>query len=114
MERININSSRNKKVFNIEVDGKMIRSCLNHGKLIEKTEERTADKAVQQVMAKFRKGFLYYNLNAKLGEAILHTFLSCSYTGFMPIAAREDREDFYVIRVAGEFEDEILYHYKED
>lgn len=102
------------KQWHIEIDGTIIRSCLNHGKVIEKNEKYTADKAVQKVMEKLRKGFVYCHLNAPFSKPILHTFLGKNYTGFLPIAARDDREDFYVLRVVGQFEDEILFRYKED
>lgn len=103
-----------KKTWYIEVDGTIIRSCLNNGKVIEKSEKYTADKAVQKVMEKLRKGFVCYHTDSHSKERIKHTFLGSSYTGFMPIAAREDRDDFYVLRVVKQFEDELLYHYTAD
>ncbi len=104
------------KYWQIEVDGNKVRTCLNHGKNKEKQEQYPVDKAIQAVMAQFRKGFVYINPNAAIGEPIMHRYVDNgqAYTGFMPIAARTDREDFYIVRVIGNFEDEILYHYHSD
>lgn len=63
-------------------------------------------------MGKLRKGYVYYNPNAKFGEPIYHSFLKAEYTGFMPIASREDKDDFHVLRISGQFENEYLYYYK--
>lgn len=106
-----------KKYWNIEIDGTIIRTCLNHGAIKETKELKyPVDKAIQAVMAQFRKGFIYTNPSADVGEAIFHCYIDKrqSYTGFMPIAARPDRDDFYIVRVIGKFEDEILYHYHAD
>lgn len=61
-----------------------------------------------------KRVFLVFYFRCTFSQPILHTFLGKNYTGFLPIAARDDREDFYVLRVVGQFEDEILFHYKED
>ncbi len=102
------------KHWQVEVDGNTIRTCLNHGKVKEKEEKHPDDKAIQAVMGQLRKGFLYTDPNANIGEPIIHRYVDKAYTGFMPIAARPDREDFYVTRVVGDFEDEILYHFDAD
>lgn len=111
MELINPDT---KKVWSIEIDGNIIRTCLNHGKIKEKEEKNPMDKACQAVMGQMRKGFLYKNQNVANGEVVVHQFIDKPSTGFMPIAARGDRSDFYVIRTVGEFEDEIVYHFDED
>lgn len=105
-----------KKEWCIEIDGNMIRSRLGTGKIcIQEVDASSYSppfyKAIQLVMAKLRKGFIYYNPEAKAGEAICHRFVGRSHTGFMPIATASDRDDFYVTRVVGDFEDEILVHY---
>lgn len=106
-----------KKYWNIEIDGTIIRTCRNHG-AVKETEELNypVDKAIQAVTAQLKKGFIYTNPSANVGEAIFHCYIDKrqSYTGFLPIAARTDRDDFYIVRVIGKFENEILYHYNAD
>ncbi len=69
----------------------------------------------KKLLSHLRKGFIYLNPVAKWGEIRTQFSLEkSSYTGFMPIATREDRDDFFVIYMVGDFEDEILCHYNED
>ncbi len=105
-----------KKEWFIQIDGNIIRSRLGTGKVLIKEVDRSSffppfHRAIQLVMAKLRKGFIYYNSNGKTGEAISHRFIGKVYTGFLPIATRSDGDDFYVTRVVGDFENEILVHY---
>ncbi len=105
-----------KKEWFIELDGNIIRSRLGTGKICIKEVDGCSffppfHKAIKLVMAKLRKGFIYYNPKAKTGQAICHRFIGRLHTGFLPIASRSDRDDFYVTRVVGDFDDEILVHY---
>lgn len=99
------------KYWQITVEGNNICTCLNHGKEKIKEEKYPEEKAIQAVMAQFRKGFLYSNPGAQVWEPVMHRYVNNIYTGFMPIASRPDREDFYILRTEGSFEDEIIYHY---
>jgi hypothetical protein len=55
-------------------------------------------------MAQMRKGFVYTNPDAGFAKAAAHVFISKEYTGFMPIVARTDKDDFYICRTIGQFE----------
>lgn len=120
MELINHN-----KTWNIEIESEakeseaaIIRTCFNHGKITEKIFQGTPydrnKKYIQKVMAQLRKGYIYNNPSANAWEPCFHRFVDRPYTGFMPIAANKERSDFYLIRVKGDFEDEIIYHYDEN
>lgn len=98
----------------IEVDGNIIRSCLNNGKIKEKEEENARNKVISEIMAKMRKGFIYRNPDASFGEPLLHCFLEKAYTGSMPLAVHPEREEFYAIRTVGDFEDELLFQFDGD
>jgi hypothetical protein len=62
-------------------------------------------------MAQMRKGFVYKDPDAGFAKATAHVFISKTYTGLMPIAARTDKDDFYICRTIGQFEDEVIYHF---
>lgn len=121
MELIN----HNNKTWSIEIESEseesktaIIRTCFNHGRITEKIFEGTPydrkNKYIQKIMAQLRKGYVYKNPDANDWEPCFHGFVDKPYTGFMPIAANKKRGDFYLIRVKGDFEDEIIYHYDEN
>lgn len=62
-------------------------------------------------MGQMRKGFAYQNPDAAIGEAQCHRFVGKDSNGFMPLAAAFIRNGFFLTRVAGDFEDEILCHF---
>lgn len=103
-----------KKEWWIEVDDNCFRTCLNNGKVKETictSDYDLQNQSIRAIMAKMRKGFVYSNPNAGFAKAIAHVFISTAYTGFMPIAARTDKDDFYICRTIGQFEDEVLYYF---
>ena len=121
MELINSNN----KTWRIEIEGEseesrttIIRTCFNHGRTTEKVVEGTRydrnKQYIQKIMGQLRKGYRYRNLDANKWEPCFHGYVGRGYTGFMPIAASKTRSDFYLIRVKGDFEDEILFHYDEN
>lgn len=117
-DRMTLVHPETKKEWCIEIDGNIIRSRLGTGKICIQEVDASAyfppfKTAIQLVMAKLRKGFIYYNPEARAGEAICHRFVGRSHTGSLPIATASNRDDFYVTRVVGDFEDEILVHYSE-
>lgn len=63
------------------------------------------------MMGQMRKGFAYQNPDAAIGEPQCHRFVGKDSNGFMPLAAAFTRNDFFLTRVAGDFEDEILCHF---
>ena len=63
------------------------------------------------MIGQMRKGFVYQNPDAAVGQALCHRFIGKDSNGFMPLAAALTRDDFFLTRVVGDFEDEILYHF---
>lgn len=113
IEKTFINPDTGKEWW-IEIDGHKVRHCLNHGKIKEDTYDSdfdTKNRAARTILEKMRKGFVYQNPNAAFDEAKCHQFVGKYYNGFMPIAAATTRDDFYITRIMGDFEDEILYHF---
>ena len=113
MEKTFINSATNKQ-WCIEIDGLTIRTCLNGGKVKEllcDSAFQVKSKAASAMMGQMRKGFVYQNQNAAFGEAQCHRFVGKDSNGFMPLATALTRDYFFLTRVVGDFEDEILYHF---
>lgn len=113
IEKTFINPDTNKQ-WRIEIDGQTIRTCLNGGKVMEILCDSTfqiKSKASSAMMGQMRKGFIYQNPDAAFGEAQCHQFIGKDSNGFMPLATALTRDDFFLTRVAGDFEDEILYHF---
>ena len=101
----------------IEIEDHNVKSCLNNGKIKEvicESDYDVKDKASKIIMEKMRKGFIYQNPEAIFGEAKCYQFVGKHYNGFMPIAASISREDFFITRIVGDFEDEVLYHFDEN
>ena len=113
MERVFINPITNKQ-WQLEVDGLTIRTCLNGGRVKEiqcDSAFQVRSKAASAMMEQLRKGFVYQKPEAATGEAICHRFVGRDNNGFMPLATSPHREDFFLTRVSGNFDDEILYHF---
>lgn len=113
MEKTFINPATNKQ-WCIEIDGLTIRTCLNGGKVKEllcDSAFQVKSKAASAMMGQMRKGFVYQNPNAAIGEAQCHRFVGKDSNGFMPLATALTRDDFFLTRVVGDFEDETLYHF---
>ena len=122
MELINPN---NQKTWQIEIESEsgesdraIFRTCFNHGKIKEKDFQGTLydrkNKYVQAIMEKMRKGYVYSNPQADPWNPCFHGYIDRPYSGFLPIAANQNRSDFYIVRIKKDFEDEIIYHYNED
>ena len=113
MEKTFLNPATNKQ-WRIEIDGHTIRTCLNGGKVKEilcDSAFQVKSKAASAMMGQMRKGFVYQNPDAAVGQARCHRFVGKDSNGFMPLAAALTRDDFFLTRVAGDFEDETLYHF---
>ena len=113
IEKAFLNPATNKQ-WQIEIDGLTIRTCLNGGKVKEilcDSAFQVKSKAASAMMGQMRKGFVYQNPNAAVGQARYHRFVGKDSNGFMPLATSPERDDFFLTRVAGDFEDEILYHF---
>ena len=113
IEKTFLNSATNKQ-WRIEIDGHTIRTCLNGGKVKEilcDSAFQVKSKAASAMMGQMRKGFVYQNPDAAVGEARCHRFIGKDSNGFMPLATTLTRDDFFLTRVVGDFEDEILYHF---
>ena len=113
IEKTFLNPATNKK-WRIEIDGHIIRTCLNGGKVKEilcDSAFQVKSKAASAMMGQMRKGFVYQNPDAAVGQARCHRFVGKDSNGFMPLAAALTRDDFFLTRVAGDFEDEILYYF---
>ena len=54
-----------------------------------------------------RKGFVYQNPDAAVGQARCHRFVGKDSNGLMPLAAALTRDDFFLTRVVGDFEDGV-------
>lgn len=113
MERTFINPATNKQ-WRIEIDGHIIRTCLNGGKVKEilcDSAFQVKSKAASAMMGQMRKGFVYQNPDAAVGQVRCHQFVGKDSNGFMPLATTLTRDDFFLTRVVGDFEDETLYHF---
>ena len=113
IEKTFLNPATNKK-WRIEIDGHIIRTCLNGGKVKEilcDSAFQVKSKAASAMMGQMRKGFVYQKPDAVVGQARCHRFVGKDSNGFMPLAAALTRDDFFLTRVAGDFEDEILYYF---
>lgn len=113
IEKTFLNPTTNKQ-WRIEIDGHTIRTCLNGGKVKEilcDSAFQVRSKAASAMMGQMRKGFVYQNRDAAVGQARCHRFVGKDSNGFMPLAASPARDDFFLTRVVGDFEDETLYHF---
>ena len=113
IEKTFLNPTTNKQ-WRIEIDGHTIRTCLNGGKVKEilcDSGFQVKSKAASAMMGQMRKGFVYQNPDAAVGQARCHRFVGKDSNGFMPLAASPARDDFFLTRVVGDFEDETLYHF---
>lgn len=113
IEKTFLNPATNKQ-WRIEIDGHTIRTCLNSGKVKEilcDSAFQVKSKAASAMMGQMRKGFVYQNPDAAVEEARCHRFVGKDSNGFMPLATALTRDDFFLTRMAGDFEDEILYHF---
>ena len=113
IEKTFLNPATNKQ-WRIEIDGHTVRTCLNGGKVKEilcDSAFQVKSKAASAMMGQMRKGFVYQNPDAAVGQARCHRFVGKDSNGFMPLAAALTRDDFFLTRVAGDFEDETLYHF---
>ena len=113
MEKTFLNPATNKQ-WRIEIDGLAIRTSLNGGKVKEilcDSAFQVKSKAASAMMSQMRKGFVYQNLDAAVGQARCHRFVGKNSNGFMPLATSLTRDDFFLTRMAGDFEDETLYHF---
>ena len=63
------------------------------------------------MMGQMRKEFVYQNPDVAFGEAQCHRYIGKDSNGFMPLATSLTRDDFFLTRVVGDFEDEILYRF---
>ncbi len=105
------------KQWRIEMDDLTIRTCLNGGKVKEilcDSSFKAKSKAASAMMGQMQKGFIYQKPNAAFGEAKCHRYIGKDSNGFMPLAATSARDDFFLTRVVGDFEDELLYHFDEN
>ncbi|MGN0466001.1 MAG: hypothetical protein ACI4F9_06580 [Lachnospiraceae bacterium] len=105
------------KKWRIEIQRNIIQTYSNNRKWkrVYNDEIEAKKEFKKKILSHLRKGFIYLNPAARWGEIRTQFSLGRnSYTGFMPIATREDRDDFFVLYIVGDFEDEILCHYNED
>ena len=113
IEKTFLNPATNKQ-WRIEIDGHTIRTCPHGGKVKEilcDSAFQVKSKAASAMVGQMRKGFVYQNPDAAVGQARCHRFVGKDSNGFMPLAAALTRDDFFLTRVVGDFEDEILYHF---
>lgn len=85
IEKTFLNSATNKQ-WRIEIDGHTIRTCLNGGKVKEilcDSAFQVKSKAASAMMGQMRKGFVYQNPDAAVGEARCHRFIGKDSNGFM-------------------------------
>ena len=95
MEKTFLNPATNKQ-WRIEIDGHTIRTCLNGGKVKEilcDSAFQVKSKAASAMMGQLRKGFVYQNPDAAVGQARCHRFVGKDSNGFMPLAAALTRDD---------------------
>ena len=105
IEKTFLNPTTNKQ-WRIEIDGHTIRTCLNGGKVKEilcDSAFQVRSKAASAMMGQMRKGFVYQNRDAAVGQARCHRFVGKDSNGFMPLAASPARDDSFLTRVVGDF-----------
>ena len=110
MEKTFFNPTTNKQ-WRIEIDGLAMRTCLNGGKVKEilcDSAFQVKSKAASAMMGQMRKGFVYQNPDAAVGQARCHRFVGKDSNGFMPLATALTRDDFFLTRVVEDFEDVTL------
>ena len=91
MEKTFLNPTTNKQ-WRIEIDGHTIRTCLNGGKVKEilcDSAFQVKSKAASAMMSQMRKGFVYQNPDAAVGQARCHRFVGKDSNGFMPLGWSE-------------------------
>ena len=96
IEKTFINPTTNKQ-WRIEIDGYTIRTCLNGGKVKETlcdSAYQVKSKAASAMMGQMRKGFVYQNPAAAVGQVRCHRFVGKDSNGFMPLATALTRDDF--------------------
>ena len=77
MEKTFLNPATNKQ-WRIEIDGHTIRTCLNGGKVKEilcDSAFQVKSKTASAMMSQMRKGFVYQNPDAAVGQARCHRFV---------------------------------------
>ena len=77
IEKTFLNPTTNKQ-WRIEIDGHTIRTCLNGGKVKEilcDSAFQVRSKAASAMMGQMRKGFVYQNRDAAVGQARCHRFV---------------------------------------
>ena len=102
IEKTFLNPATNKQ-WRIEIDGHTVRTCLNGGKVKEilcDSAFQVKSKTASAMMSQMRKGFVYQNPDAAVGQARCHRFVGKDSNGFMPLAAALTRDDFFLTRVA--------------
>lgn len=109
--KIELINPKTNKTWVLEVDGNKIYRYSNNKRLKQIEAEYINEKVAQLITAQLKKGYIYSDLNAENWNPCFHTYIENTYPGFMPIAANTKIEDFYVIRVKGQFEDEKLFHF---
>ena len=87
IEKTFLNPATNKQ-WRIEIDGHTIRTCLNGGKVKEilcDSAFQVKSKAASAMMGQMRKGFVYQNPDAAVGQARCHRFVGKDSNGFTAI-----------------------------
>ncbi|AZS15905.1 hypothetical protein [Paenibacillus lutimineralis] len=115
MRRI-FQNSHSHKTWEIDYDGNRVVMSNNGGKPREKLfvdSGQAAKYAEKEMWSKLKKGFIYRNSEAAPGTPLFHLYIGAGYTGFMPLAAIADTNQFYAGYVVGQFEKEEIYHLDE-
>lgn len=100
----------NGKDWWIEITDTGFLTCLNNGKVKEticKSDYEIKSKSASAMRAQMKKGFVYKNVDAAPFEVISHVYVTDGYTGFMPIGASENRDDFFVVGFKKDIEEEF-------
>ncbi|WMT39036.1 hypothetical protein RE628_16065 [Paenibacillus sp. D2_2] len=108
--------SNSHKTWEIVCDGDRVVTSNNGGKPREKLFDdpgQAAKYAKKEMWSKLKKGFIYRNTEATPGTPLFQLYIGAGYTGFMPLAAVPDTNQFYAGYVVGEFEKEEIYHLDE-
>ncbi len=84
IEKTFLNPATNKQ-WRIEIDGHTVRTCLNGGKVKEilcDSAFQVKSKTASAMMSQMRKGFVYQNPDAAVGQARCHRFVGKDSNGF--------------------------------
>ena len=113
IEKNFLNPATNKQ-WRIEIDGHTIRTCLNGGKVKEilcDSAFQVKSKAASAMMGQMRKRIHLSESRRRCWAGAVPSVCREGQQRFYALATALTRDDFFLTRMVGDFEDETLYHF---